>query len=192
MEYPWRESLIKMILKKSLKNKGGILIITIFVITIISWLISLTGIYYKNQKNLLKNIREKNSKDIQIKNYFIFGERELKNGDKLINLGEYKDIIEYFEGKDKIWINEKGYSKSKYRRFKLYQNAVEIKGPLILLKEVSNSLDIILIKEIIIDSMTIRYSVFLYYEYLKGELNINNPTKRKIKSFNVERVLWKV
>lgn len=189
MVYSWRESLIKMILKKSLKTKGGILIITMFVVTIISWLISLTGIYYKNQKNLLKNIKEKNNKDIQIKNYFIFGEKELKNGDKLINLGEYKDIIEYFEGKDKIWINEKTYSKSKYKRFKLYQNAVEIKGPLILLKEVQNSLDIILIKEIIIDSMTIRYSVFLYYEYLKGELNINNPTKRKIKSFNVERVL---
>lgn len=176
------------ILKKSLKNKGGILIVVMFIFTLITWTISIIGITYKNQIKNLKVLKIENKRNEELDNIYTLGEKELLEGDQLINLDEYKDIIEYFEGKDKVWLDEKTTSFSGYRRSKVIYNGVEVTGPLKLLNGDKNILDIELEKKIIIDSMKIKFLVFLYYEYSENNLDLNKPLKREIKSFNVERL----
>lgn len=181
-----------MNLKIILKIKGSILFTTIFLFTLITWIISLIGVFYSGNILELRNRKIDNNRNWEIKKYYILGEQELKKGDTLINKGEYKDIIEYFEGVEKIWLKEGGYSKSNYTRKKIYQNNREIKGDIKLIKNRENKLEIFLIKENIIDSMKIEFLILLFYKYKANNLDILKPDIRIIKSFNVENIDEKV
>ncbi|WP_297404304.1 hypothetical protein [uncultured Cetobacterium sp.] len=181
-----------MNLKIILKIRGSILFTTIFLFTLITWIISLIGIFYSGNISELRNRKINNDKNWEIKKYYIFGEQELKRGDTLINKGEYKDIIDYFEGVEKVWLKEGVYSKSNYTRKKVYQNNREVKGEIKLIKNRENKLEIFLIKENIIDSMKIEFLILLFYKYKINNLDIFKPDIRIIKSFNVENIDEKV
>lgn len=181
-----------MNLKIILKIRGSILFTTIFLFTLITWIISLIGIFYSGNISELRNRKINNDKNWEIKKYYILGEQELKRGDTLINKGEYKDIIDYFEGVEKVWLKEGVYSKSNYTRQKVYQNNREVKGEIKLIKNGENNLEIFLIKENIIDSMKIEFLILLFYKYKINNLDIFKPDIRIIKSFNVENIDEKV
>lgn len=175
-------------IKRSSKDEGIVLPIILMLITILIWTTSLLLLAYKNNIKEYKALKEFNNDYWDLENLSLIAEYELFKADKLINEDKYRDIIEYFEGEELVWISKDTYSKSGYTREKIKHNS-EIKDETIKLNQYSkNILEIKLIKKLNIDSKDIKIAINLYYEYPYGEINFYKSSERKIERIGVEYI----
>ncbi|MGL5970753.1 MAG: hypothetical protein ACRCZ1_00465, partial [Cetobacterium sp.] len=89
----------------NLKNKGMILPLTLFLITLLTWLFSILVLSYKNEVDIIKTEVKTNDRYWKLENLSKIAEYEIYKGDLEVKKKIYKDIIEYFEDKELIWID---------------------------------------------------------------------------------------
>lgn len=171
--------------KKTLKNRGFILPVALFLIFILIWLFSIILLNYKNEISNFQLLKNSNEEYWILENLSTVGEYEVFKGEKLVKLNEYKDIIEYFEDVNLIWIEIDQISKSGYTRYEVKQNGENITEKIKLIPYIKNILEIKLIKEIEIENQKIEIKIILFYEYLKGEINFFKSFKREIRGVEV-------
>lgn len=172
-------------LEKTLKNKGFILPIALFLIFILIWLFSIILFNYKNEISNSQLLRNFNEEYWFLENLSMIGEYEVFKGEELIKINEYRDIIEYFEDSNLVWIDTNKISKSGYKRYEVKHNGENITGKIKLISFIKNILEIKLIKEIEIENKRIEIKIILFYEYLKGETDFFKSYKREIRGVEV-------
>lgn len=172
-------------LERSLKNRGFILPIVLFLIFILMWLFSIVLLSYKNEISIYNSLRSSNESYWFAENLSTVGEYEVFKGEKSIKNGEYNDIIEYFEDRDLIWKEVNKISKSGYRRYEIKHNGTYIDEVVEMIPFMRNVLEIKLIKEIEIENRVVNIKVLLYYEYSMGEMDIFKSYKREIRGVEV-------
>lgn len=171
-------------LKKRLKNKGIILPLTLFIITIITWIFSIYLIFYKTEIEGIKGLKEYNNRFWRVENLAKLGEYEVYKGEQLINMGTYKDIIEYFEDKDKIWLKKDEVSESGYslnwikKNIKTEEKKVD--------RNSNKKIYIQLIKKKSLENKNIIFKVNLLYEYPYNETDLSKYIKREFINLGVE------
>lgn len=186
MEFLWRENIDMRDLKKSLKNKAFILPITLFFISIFIWLFSIIFMIFKNEINDFYQLKKANDSYWRSENMLIIGEYELYKGNKQILNNKYNDIIEYFEDKNRIWIDKNQVSNSGYTRKLLKQNGKIVDGKVKLYSYVKSTLNIELSKQIAIDDKIVEIIVTLLYEYEKGVVDFYKSQKREIEGIRIK------
>lgn len=186
MEFLWRENIDMRDLKKSLKNKAFVLPITLFFISIFIWLFSIVFMIFKNEINDFYQLKKANDSYWRSENMLIIGEYELYKGNKQILNNKYNDIIEYFEDKNRIWIDKNQVSNSGYTRKLLKQNGKIVDGKVKLYSYVKSTLNIELSKQIAIDDKIVEIIVTLLYEYEKGVVDFYKSQKRAIEGIRIK------
>lgn len=172
-------------LEKTSKNNGFILPIVLFLVFILIWLFSMILSTYKSEVSNYKSIKNSNEKYWVMENLSTIGEYEVFKGEKAIKKGEYKDIIEYFEDKNLIWIDSDVISKSGYKREEIKHNEILTNNKIELVPFIENTLEIKLLKDIYIENQSIEIKVILFYKYLRGEVNLFNSYQREIRGVEV-------
>ncbi|WP_297430950.1 hypothetical protein [uncultured Cetobacterium sp.] len=168
-------------LKKSSKNNGYILPSILFILTLLVWLFSMSLLNYKNEIDSLSSLKISNDDYWITENLSTVAEYEIFKGNNLIESGDYRDIIEYFEDKTLIWIDVNEISKSGYKRDTVKQNEKLIEDRLKFIPFTKNIFEIKLIKVIDIEKNQIEIKIDLFYEYLQGELDFFKSYKREIR-----------
>ncbi|MGL4787984.1 MULTISPECIES: hypothetical protein [Bacteria] len=168
-------------LKKSLKNKGYILPSILFILTLLVWLFSMSLLNYRNEIDNFTSLKISNDDYWVIENISVIAEYEIFKGNYLIDNGDYKDIIEYFEDKTLIWIDINETSKSGYKRYTVKQNEKFVEDKLKFIPFTKNIFEIKLVKIIDIEKTQIEIKIDLFYEYLQGESNFFKSYKREIR-----------
>lgn len=172
-------------LKKSSKNNGYILPSILFILTLLVWLFSMSLLNYKNEIDSLSSLKISNDDYWITENLSTVAEYEIFKGNNLIESGDYRDIIEYFEDKTLIWIDVNEISKSGYKRDTVKQNEKLIEDRLKFIPFTKNIFEIKLIKVIDIEKNQIEIKIDLFYEYLQGELDFFKSYKREIRGVEV-------
>lgn len=168
-------------LKKSLKNNGYILPSILFILTLLVWLFSMSLLSYKNEIDSLSSLKISNDGYWITENLSTIAEYEVFKGNNSIENGDYRDIIEYFEDKNLIWIDINETSKSGYKRDTVKQNEKLIEGKLKFIPFMKNIFEIKLIKVIDIEKNQVEIKIDLFYEYLQGESDFFKSYKREIR-----------
>lgn len=168
-------------LKKSLKNNGYILPSILFILTLLVWLFSMSLLSYKNEIDSLSSLKISNDGYWITENLSTVAEYEVFKGNNSIENGDYRDIIEYFEDKNLIWIDINETSKSGYKRDTVKQNEKLIEGKLKFIPFMKNIFEIKLIKVIDIEKNQVEIKIDLFYEYLQGESDFFKSYKREIR-----------
>ena len=168
-------------LKKSSKNNGYILPSILFILTLLVWLFSMSLLNYKNEIDSLSSLKISNDDYWITENLSTVAEYEIFKGNNLIESGDYRDIIEYFEDKNLIWIDIDETSKSGYKRDTVKQNEKLIEGKLKFIPFMKNIFEIKLIKVIDIEKNQVEIKIDLFYEYLQGESDFFKSYKREIR-----------
>ena len=158
-------------LKKSSKNNGYILPSVLFILTLLVWLFSMSLLSYRNEIDNLSFLKISNDDYWITENLSTVAEYEVFKGNNSIDNGDYRDIIEYFEDKNLIWIDIDETSKSGYKRYTVKQNQKIIEGKLKFIPFTKNIFEIKLVKIINIEKIQIEIKIDLFYEYLQGESN---------------------
>ena len=172
--------------KKILKNRGIALPLTLFVLTTMIWIFSIHLIFYKNETESVIELKNYNNKYWNIENLSDLAEYEIFKADQAVNKNEYRDVLEYFEGHEKIWIKQNLISKSGYSVNWIKKNNILIEGELKLSPNQKNILTIQLIKKANLENLEIHFKVYILYEYQKGEVSFEKSSERKIIDFGVE------
>lgn len=180
MEFQWRDIILMKNLKKNLKNSGYILPSILFILTLLVWVFSMSLLNYKNEIDNFSALKSANNDYWITENISKVVEYELFKGNESIKNGEYKDIIEYFEDKNLIWIDTEETSKSGYKRESVRHNKKKIEDKLKFVTFTKNIFEIKLIKVIEIEKKFIEIKIELFYEYLQGELDFFKSYKREI------------
>ncbi|MGL5568435.1 MAG: hypothetical protein ACRDB9_04235 [Cetobacterium sp.] len=173
------------IINMNLKNKGMILPLTLFLITLLTWLFSILVLSYKNEVQIIETEIKINDRYWKLENLSKIAEYEIYKGDLEVKKNIYKDIIEYFEGKELIWIDTDKISKSGFKRYKVKQNGKEVFEKINLKTFGKNTLEIELLKNITIEKEVIQVVINLFYEYKDGEDDFFKSSKREIKGVEV-------
>lgn len=174
------------IIKEHLKNRGIVLPFTLFIIVLIIWLLSILFMLIRNERIYYYDRKKYNETTYEFDNFATLSQLELKRGDRLINMGKYRDIIEYFEGKNRCWIKKDGLSENGYRRKEVIVNKnLKVDGD-IALNRYQNSFLIKLEKRERILKYTAIYTVELLYEYKDDVNDFDKYTVRKLNNFTVE------
>ncbi|MCQ8211922.1 hypothetical protein NON08_05190 [Cetobacterium somerae] len=173
-------------LEKILRNKGFILPVTLFLVFVLIWIFSIVLLSYKNEISNFYVLKNSNEDYWFMENLSTIAEYEVFKGEKQIKNSNYKDIIEYFEGTELVWIDIYKVSESGYRRDEVKHNGTFIKEDQVKLTPfIKNILEIKLIKDIEIETQRIEIKIFLFYEYLVGETNLFKSYKREIRKIEV-------
>lgn len=167
--------------KKSLKNSGYILPTILFVVSILTWLFSMSLLNYKSEVDNFSLLKNSNESYWIMENLSTIAEYEVLKGNRSVENDEYKDIIEYFEDKNLIWIDSDEVSKSGYKRVEVKHNEKFVENRLELIPYTKNILDIKLIKTIDIENNQVEVKINLFYEYLLGESDFFKSYKREIR-----------
>ena len=168
-------------LKKSSKNNGYILPSVLFILTLLVWLFSMSLLSYRNEIDNLSFLKISNDDYWITENLSTVAEYEVFKGNNSIDNGDYRDIIEYFEDKNLIWIDIDEISKSGYKRYTVKQNQKIIECKLKFIPFTKNIFEIKLVKIINIEKNQIEIKIDLFYEYLQGESNFFKSYKREIR-----------
>ena len=174
-------------LEKTLKNSGYILPTVLLIVSILVWLCSISLLNYKNEIDNFSVLKSANDGYWITENLSTLAEYEVFKGNISIENGDYKDIIEYFEDKNLVWIDGEETSRSGYKRVTVKQNEKIVENRLVLIPYTKNILEIKLIKTIDIENNQIEIIAILFYEYLSGESDFFKSYKREIKG--VEAIL---
>ncbi|MGL4910219.1 MAG: hypothetical protein ACRCZR_03640 [Cetobacterium sp.] len=174
------------IINMNLKNKGMILPLTLFLITLLTWLFSILVLSYKNEVQIIETEIKINDRYWKLENLSKIAEYEIYKGDLEVKKKIYKDIIEYFEDKELIWIDTDKISKSGFKRYKVKQNGKEVFEKINLKTFGKNTFEIELLKNIIVETEVIQIIIKLFYEYEDGENNFFKSSKREIKGVEVK------
>lgn len=172
--------------KKRLKNKGIALPLTLFVLTTMVWFFSILLIFYKNEVESINGLRKYNNTYWELENLSDLAEYEIFKADKEVNTNKSRDVLEYFEGTEKVWIKQNQISKSGYSVNWIRKNNILVEGDLKLTPNQKNILTIQLIKKKIIDNQEVVFKINILYEYPIGELSFEKSVVRQIIDFGVE------
>ncbi|MBC2851092.1 hypothetical protein H5J22_06650 [Cetobacterium sp. 8H] len=172
--------------KKRLKNKGIALPLTLFVLTTMVWFFSLLLIFYKNEVESIKGLTKYNDTYWSLENLSDLAEYEIFKADKEVNNNKFTDILEYFEGIEKVWLKQNQISKSGYGVKWIKKNNILVEGDLKLTPNQKNILTIQLIKTTIIDNQEVVFKINVLYEYPIGEVSFEKSSVRQIIDFGVE------
>lgn len=180
MEQMWRDFILVKNIRKNSRDKGVILPLVLLLISILMWSFSFFLFFYKSEIDEFQALKRSNDDYWEMENISIIAEYELSKGNENIKKDIYRDIIEYFEDHDLIWIEPNKISKSGYKRYKVIRNNSEITGKVELNLGTDNILDITLLKEIWIENKLIEIIVKINYEYLRYDGDFYNSYKRGV------------
>ncbi|MGL5051996.1 MAG: hypothetical protein ACRC5W_00135 [Cetobacterium sp.] len=173
------------VINTNLRNKGIILPLVLFLITLLTWLFSIVLLIYKNEIDENQSYRKTNNDYWKIENFSKIAEYEIFKGEISIRNNEYKDIIEYFEDKDLVWLDSDKLSKSGFKRYKLIHNGKTISDKIQLSSFGENIFEIKLLKNINTTNESFQLFVNLYYVYSIGEKDFFKSSKREIKGVEI-------
>lgn len=173
-------------LKKLYTTNGFILPIILISLSFMIWVFSIYLLTFREKSEKIKTRKNTNDRVWRLERDSIIGEYELYKGDLEINKGNYKDIIEYFEGKDRVWKKKGVTSSSGYSRESLFLNDKVIEKDIFLEKRRKNRLRIVLNKTIKTRENIYKVLVKLVYEYPLNELDLDKPSKREIEEIEVK------
>ncbi|MGL4998286.1 MAG: hypothetical protein ACRC5T_04895 [Cetobacterium sp.] len=168
------------------KNRGIILPLVLFLITLLIWLFSILLLIYKTEIDENQIYRKTNNDYWKMENFSKIAEYEVFKGEISIKNNEYKDIIEYFEDKDLIWLDSNKSSKSGFKRYEVLHNGKIISDKIQLSSFGENILEIILLKTIKIENEELQLFISLHYLYPTGEKDFFKSSKREIKGVEIK------
>ncbi len=175
-------------LKRISTINGFILPMLLISLSFVVWVFSIYLLGFKEESEKIKIRKLTNDRLWKLENISIVAEYELYKGDLKINNGDYIDIIQYFEGKNKAWRFKNAISESGYKRKLVTLNNKTIDGDIILERSKKNILNIILEKDIAVKNGKEKYKIIihLYYEYPLNETDLEKNIKREIIKVEVE------